>query len=376
MGMNEEKTILFVAAFPPPIHGASKMNQLICSLLSHHFRFICIDTSDKRGIEYVGRPGKPVIDLRKIVLLISQLIRFLRATKRKPSLVYITNCGTATGSLRDILFLLLSYIAGIKVVVENRAGGYDDYFRSWPKMLQWGLKYIYEKVEMGIALGEKQRKCFSVLLPNDKIVVIENALPYHEPARREYEKEKIIALFMSHFRREKGYHLFLRSIRYVIEKNKDVEFHVVGTGVSKEEDNEAQEIIRMDDISNHVKYLGYVTEDEAKWRIFSEADIFVFPTIIAESFSVVTLEAMRASLPVITTDKVPIVKPDVTAIVIPSPTPEKIAEMIVQLCKDPNERKRLGENGRKAYDEKYTTERLEKEFIALFTSVISSENKD
>lgn len=56
-------------------------------------------------------------------------------------------------------------------------------------------------------------------------------------------------------------------------------------------------------ISGRVQYLGEF-DDEAKWSVYQNADLFVLPTF-SENFGVVVAEALAAGLPVITTTGAP-----------------------------------------------------------------------
>jgi glycosyltransferase involved in cell wall biosynthesis len=56
-------------------------------------------------------------------------------------------------------------------------------------------------------------------------------------------------------------------------------------------------------INENIRYLGPV-EDQAKWELYHQADLFILPSL-SENFGIVVAEALAAGLPVITTTGTP-----------------------------------------------------------------------
>jgi len=102
----------------------------------------------------------------------------------------------------------------------------------------------------------------------------------------------------------------------------------------------------------------------------------IFPSLY-ESFGIVLLEAMATGTPIITSDILDIrstIKNNYTGLLV-EPTPEKIAEAIVKLIKDPQLRKKLTENGLKEV-KKYSWDKIVNQYINLYTQVLKEHNNE
>ena len=67
---------------------------------------------------------------------------------------------------------------------------------------------------------------------------------------------------------------------------------------------EVMQLVRDLGLQEQIRYGGEVWEDEAKWRCYQEADLFVLPSY-SENFGLVIAEALGCGLPVITTRATP-----------------------------------------------------------------------
>jgi glycosyltransferase involved in cell wall biosynthesis len=111
------------------------------------------------------------------------------------------------------------------------------------------------------------------------------------------------------------------------------------------------------DIADSVVFVGPVTGTE-KARVLKEAGVFCFPSFYApEGQPLVVIEAMAASLPVVATKWRGIADTVIegeTGLLVPEPSPDLIAEKLVYLADNPEERERLGSAGLARYEHFYT----------------------
>ena len=108
------------------------------------------------------------------------------------------------------------------------------------------------------------------------------------------KKDKKIVLFLGRLTEQKGPVQFLHAAKKVLTKNPDVTFVVAGKGEL------LPLLINMSlelGISNDVKFLGYVPEDEQA-KLYKLADVYVMPST-SEPFGITALEAMSSGVPVI-----------------------------------------------------------------------------
>ena len=121
-----------------------------------------------------------------------------------------------------------------------------------------------------------------------------------------------------------------------------------------------------------VFYEGPRYGDE-KWKAFSEADVFAFPTFYPdECFPLVVLEAMGAGLPVVTTDEGALpemVRDGLDGVICEKRNPQSLADALGKLLTDPAARDRMGTNGKARCEELYTRERFERRLVEILQSL-------
>jgi glycosyltransferase involved in cell wall biosynthesis len=107
-------------------------------------------------------------------------------------------------------------------------------------------------------------------------------------------------------------------------------------------------------IIDKVKFLGDVSDDVLP-QVYSNADIFVLPSLHAESFGLVLLEAMASGLPIVATNVggIPEILEDGKEGFLTKPDDKEIAEALAKLLGNKTMREEMGKNGRKKATEKY-----------------------
>lgn len=113
----------------------------------------------------------------------------------------------------------------------------------------------------------------------------------------DYKKEHILIGSVGNIRKAKGYDVLLKVSAIVRQKHPECRFIIIGKG-----DNELFEelaLLRKNlGVESVVKFLGFRSDVS---RILKDLDIFLLPST-TEGFSISTIEAMAAGVPVIVTD--------------------------------------------------------------------------
>ena len=128
--------------------------------------------------------------------------------------------------------------------------------------------------------------------------------------------------------------------------------------------------IREKGLEGRVVYEGPRYGD-AKWKAFSEADVFAFPTS-DDCFPLVVLEAMGAGLPVVTTDEGALpemVRDGLDGVICEKRNPQSLADALGRLLTDPAARGRMGTSGKARCEELYTRERFERRLVEILQSL-------
>lgn len=159
--------------------------------------------------------------------------------------------------------------------------------------------------------------------------------------------------------------MLLDACRILKDKGLDFQCNFVG-GETKEIDRARFEAeVQRRGLEGMVRYEGpkYGEEKEEYWR---SSDVFVFPTYyFNECFPLVILEAMQHGLPVVSTTEgaVPdMVADGVNGFVCERKDVSGLAGALERLITDAALRMRMGEVGRKRYEEEFTLERFEERF--------------
>lgn len=130
------------------------------------------------------------------------------------------------------------------------------------------------------------------------------------------------------------------------------------------------------DMPENTTLLAGIQYDEVS-QIFSQSDIFVFPTW-RDQFGLVIGEAMAAGLPVVTRNVggIPnLVKDGHNGFLMPyDSTEEEWAEKIQYLIDHPEERKRMGNNSRKMAEEMFDMNKFSEKIRKIVECVIEEEN--
>lgn len=112
--------------------------------------------------------------------------------------------------------------------------------------------------------------------------------------------------------------------------------------------------------------------NEDKEVFFENADIFIFPTL-NEAFGLVLLEAMEHALPCIATDEggiSDIVDDGKTGFIVSKRNSEVLADKIEYLLNHPEERMRMGKNGYRKFNDKFTLRKFEESMVDILNDCL------
>jgi glycosyltransferase involved in cell wall biosynthesis len=162
----------------------------------------------------------------------------------------------------------------------------------------------------------------------------------HHPPRindfRKPQKGEFI-FFPSRLHRWKRPDLIIKSMKYV---GHNIDLIISGRG---EDENYYKELAKSD---NRIKFAGWIDEEKLV-DLYSRSIVVPFVPL-NEDYGLITIEAFKSKKPVITCtdsgESVYIVKEGISGFVV-EPDPKKIAEKIDYLIDNPDEAKRMGEEG-------------------------------
>lgn len=163
----------------------------------------------------------------------------------------------------------------------------------------------------------------------------------------------------------KGFEHLIRASRYLPS---DTHVVIGGHGDLFEQLNR---LVSAEGLSDRVTLIGRIPQAELP-ALYAAAEIFCLPSIVrAEAFGVVLLEAMAASLPVVTTEiegsGVPWVNQHgITGLNVPPAVPEALAEALNTLLSQPRRAAALGKAGRRRFLECFTADLMVERTLRMY----------
>ncbi len=143
----------------------------------------------------------------------------------------------------------------------------------------------------------------------------------------------------------------VKAIPIVLKETPEAKFIIAGDGSEKEMLKKKAEKL---DIINNVKFVGWVNEEEMP-RCLRTADIYVSTSLSDGGLSSATSEAMACGLSVVITDSgenKKWVEDGKDGFIVPTKSPELLAEKIIFLLKNENKRKEFGVRSREIMKER------------------------
>lgn len=284
------KKILFVAYFPPPIHGLSKaVDTLYNSIIKKNYDIYKIDISSNYKI-------------------IGTLLKLLYV---RTDVVYFTISQSKWGNLRDLLLLAFIYLKGVKCIIHLHGGYYDKLMSDECNYIQRKLNVcLMSKVNKGIVLGSSLIKVFRGYIPAEKIRVVPNCIDdefilqaIDEKTEMLTMQNKIHVVYLSNFIKEKGYREVLEVARIikVRGREKDFVFHFAGKFFDMSEQLFFEKYIEREGLSN-IDYHGIVLAEE-KNKLLKKGNVMILLTRYpSEGQPISLLEGMGNGMAIVTTN--------------------------------------------------------------------------
>jgi len=345
---------------PPPVTGHTLRNSGIVDIFSNEDDF----NTKLIPISFENRVSKlSTFSFRKIFKSCGLYLKTMyHLISFSPDLVYLTPVPTGFAYWRDIFLVLIIKVFRKKRIFHLRPLGFRRMSDS-NRVRRALNKFMFRNASViclsGITAGDIKGVFTGtphILNNGIEVVDVEPAGTGGGPP---------VLLFLSNLFVAKGVLDFLEML--VILKNRGEKF--AGKIYGEEGDISVERLeTRIKDmgLEDHAAYMGSVSGND-KYKVFGEADVFVFPTH-RENFPGVVLEAMQSSLPVVsvTEGSIPeMVTEGKTGFLHPKGDHVNAAFSISALLRNRALRKKMGAAGKEVFMKKFTFEVFRRNIIRL-----------
>jgi glycosyltransferase involved in cell wall biosynthesis len=344
---------------PPPVHGAAVMNHTVATstLLASHFELEVLPLAFAGSFQDLRRPS--IRKLSRMLGIGARLAYSLVA--RRPDAVYFTLTPTGNAFYRDCLFIAVMKLAGVPRIYHLHGKGIRTLLSTaWRRRL---YAWAFRDARV-VHLSDRLADDIEGLVPRERVMIVPNGIADRNVPARAHRIGSPRLLFLSNMGESKGPFVLLEALGEL--RARGIDFEATFAGASHHDFlDRFTETIRRLGLERRACYVG-PKYDEQKYRLFDEHDIFVFPTS-NDSFPLVTLEAMQAGMPVVTTYEgaLPeIVEDGATGLLVAPRDPAALADRLAMLIADTRMRQQMGARARLRQQQNYTLAMFEHNLAA------------
>lgn len=322
----------------------------------------------ERGILLPGL-GRELHPLKDIATLL-KLIAIIR--RERPDIIHThTAKAGAVGRLAAVL-------CGAPILIHTFHGHvFHGYFSplktSFFKLIEKFLAVFTTRI---IAISPTQKKEIQSILriPDEKFAVIplgfnlDKFEKCRESSTGEFRRaisaapDEIIITIVGRIVPIKNHALFLKVARLLLEKHNNLRFAIVGGGELQEQ---SEALARQLGISDRVVFAGWRSDID---KVYADTDITVL-TSDNEGTPVCLIESLSAGVPVVSTDVGgvrDVVFDGRNGYLAPKGDAEALAAAVEKLIQSPDERARMGINGKVDAAERHSFSRLSDDIVSVY----------
>lgn len=364
------KKVLFILHWPPPVHGSSVMGLHIknSKLIKESFNADYINLTTSQNLSEIGKLS--IMTINKFFKIFISVIS--KNIIKKYDLCYMAITINGKAFYKDVFIVFILKIFKTNLVFHLHNKGASTYSNFIRKKL---YSYVFNNTSV-ILLSKYLYPDIQNYVNKSQIHICPNGIPnikIENICECSRGNTTVNILFLSNMIESKGVFVLLDACQLL--KKKGLRFHCIFVGgwADVNKDSFDAQVIQ-NGLQNFVTYEG-IKYDAEKWNYYLKSDIFAFPTFYHnEAFSLVIIESMQFSLPVVTTYEggIPdIVKDGITGFLIPPKDVKVLAEKLELLIKTPNIRQKMGNAGFARYKNKFTIQHFENNLKNILNQIIN-----
>ena len=304
-------------------------------------------------IKSLGRAPHPLSDFKSLL----SIYRKLRSWK--PDIV-----STHT-SKAGLLGRIAASLLRIPVLYTPHCWSFAENFPN-AKLYLWLERCFAFTTTLFVSVSEYERQqgISAKVCDENNCRTIHNGMPDLVPGRKIEQSQVPRIIMVARFEQQKDHRTLIDALAKL--KELDWKLSLVGDGPLMET---IKDYVLENHIADRIDFHGHSSDVAAH---LSKADIFVLTTLW-ESFPRSILEAMRAGLPVIASDIGGCAESVVhqkTGFIVPAQDHVSLKQRLSELIRSPELRRRMGQQSRQNYEEKFTFETMFLEYRELYNSLV------
>lgn len=320
------------------------------------------DFSGKCEVSYIEsyRNGSKWEKLAKA--LKGYLLFFREMILNKPDIVHI-HSSFGPSFYRKMPFIYMACFRGVPVINHIHGAEFETFYLKASDRKKRRIRKVYGKCTMLIALSEEWKRNLESVVSPEKITVIENYCKIPDLSGTEKKKQ---ILFLGEIGKRKGCYDIPEIYGRVLEKGERLPLIMAGDG----ELAEVKKLFEDRDLLESVSFPGWVRGAD-KDKCLKESGIFLFPSYY-EGMPMAVLEAMAYGMAIVTTrvGGIPHLLEDGGSGYLCEPGDiEGLSKRLLELSKDGDKRRKMGERARQKAIADYSMESHIKKLMDLYGRV-------
>ena len=347
--------ILFIATFPPPIHGSAVVSEQIrnSKVINDAFDGDYVNLGTSRKMDEIGKGGL-WLNMQKLFRFAGSFFKtFGLLLTHRYDLCYCAITCHGSGFLKDAPFVLLCKLFGRKVIIhQHNKGMAKDVDRP---VYQWLLPLVYKNAKV-ILLSWHLYPDIEKVVKRENVMICPNGIkPTVNPDFKRTPNKIPHILFLSNLLIDKGVLVLLDALKILKDKGYSFVCDFVGSETKDIDAARFAKEVEERGLNSLAIYHGrkYGEEKEA---YFKQAEAFVLPSF-NEAFPLVNIEAMEYKLPIVSTNVGGIPDEVVNGengYIIKDQDSQSLAESLCKLLGDETLRQKMGEAGYQKLKAKFT----------------------
>jgi glycosyltransferase involved in cell wall biosynthesis len=353
------------------VHGAAVAGGFIKDSLriNETFDSTYINIATASSLADIGKTS-----IKKVFVIVKLWYRVLLALKSQNfKLCYLTINAKGPAWFKELGIVALVKLFKVPIIYHYHNKGVTGNASTYIKKKLYRFQFKNSKSILLSPLLYQDIKGFA---KESDVYYCPNGIPttklIHKAVGASTEFKVSTILFLSNLIESKGVFILLEAC--VLLKKKQIPFRCIFIGgegdiTANQFQDEVSELNLKEEVEYQGKKYGFDKEDA-----FAKADIFAFPTYYHnETFGLVNLEAMKHSLPVISTFEgaIPEVVIDgVNGFLVPQRNVEALADKLEILIGNRKLRNEMGLAGKKMYEDKFTLEHFENRMLAILQDAL------